>query len=231
MKKSKNVWILTAVVTGVFIALFFAIPFPKNVVAWVAFIFEMIALAAQPYFLSKAFRNGTELKSKVYGFPVFKVGCTYLAAQSAITLLCIIVGCFVGNELWWLPFVLSTLAVAYGTVGLIVTDSTRNIIEDIDRTVTVDTAFIDTLKADTTVIRGLCAGTEAAKAAERLCDDARFSDPVSNASLKALEDQIASEVYELKASLMSGGSVEATDKIEHITLLLGERNTKTKIMK
>ena len=60
-----------------------AIPTSKNAAFWIAYIFTVVALAAQIVLWKRTFGH-KELKSKFLGFPIVHIGIVYLIAQIAV---------------------------------------------------------------------------------------------------------------------------------------------------
>ena len=85
-KRQKQLAAILAIVAVVFTVAVFLIPFPKDGVFWIAYAAEIIALALQILFFKAAFDNDEELKSKVLGFPVIRVGYLYLGIQTVVSL-------------------------------------------------------------------------------------------------------------------------------------------------
>ena len=60
-----------------------AIPTSKNAAFWIAYIFTVVALAAQIVLWKRTFGH-KELKSKFLGFPIVHIGIVYLIVQIAV---------------------------------------------------------------------------------------------------------------------------------------------------
>lgn len=64
MKNKIRSWSVLGVIFAVYTVLALALPFEKNAVLWVSYIFGVIAIAAQFYVLQVAFYKETTVKSE-----------------------------------------------------------------------------------------------------------------------------------------------------------------------
>ena len=102
MEKNNNrPIILLGIVAAVYLVLALAIPFPKNNAAyWISFLFGLLAVGAQAYVMKTAFDKGEPLRSKFYGYPIAKIGVTYLAVQVVVSFLFMAMGFFFAVPAW-----------------------------------------------------------------------------------------------------------------------------------
>ncbi|MGN0687658.1 MAG: hypothetical protein ACI4KA_06100 [Oscillospiraceae bacterium] len=226
-------YITAAILAVVFTLIILIIPFDKSVISWMGYVFELIAIAAQLLFMEVAFKdNSAELKSKVYGFPIFRIGYIYLGVQTVVTLICLIAGAFLDDgEGWWVVAVVEIVIVAAAAIGLIGTTEARELVEQAEIAVMVDTSFIDGLKVDMTSLCNMCMGRPCGSAVEKLSDTIRYSDPVSVPELKAVEESIRSAVMMLRTTVMEGNDDAAIQQCANITMLMNDRNIRVKTLK
>ena len=83
-------------------------PFAKNGVFWLAYVFGVIAIAAQIYVYPKAF-EGESARSKFYGFPIAKLSTIYLIVQLILSILCMAISKVLPT---WVPVVFIVLLAA-----------------------------------------------------------------------------------------------------------------------
>lgn len=96
MKQEKNIirsWIVLGILLVCYNVVVFFIPFRKNALFAVSWLFTMLAIAAQIYVIRTAFCNGKSVKSKFYGFPIAKLGMGYLAVQLVLSFAFMALGC------------------------------------------------------------------------------------------------------------------------------------------
>lgn len=131
-KNSARWWVIWAVVLAVYNVIVFAVPFPKNAVFFVSWVFSLIAIAAQVYVIRTAFYKGESTTSKFYGFPIAKLGVLYLIVQLALGLMFMALGFALTIPLW-VPLVLYIVLLGAAAVGLISTEATRDEIVQQDK--------------------------------------------------------------------------------------------------
>ena len=67
-KKKKSIILVYGILFVMFNVVYFIIPFKKNNVTWIEYVFCLIAIIASLVITLYAFNNGENLKSKVYCF-------------------------------------------------------------------------------------------------------------------------------------------------------------------
>ena len=222
-KKFKSIVAVFAIVFFVFVVLFACIPFHKNMASWIEFIFTLISIAGSFAIVLLAFKNGTNPVSRVYGFPILKVGVFYLAAQLVVCVIICIVAAFVDVPAW-IALLCSLLIFAVAAIGVIATDNTRDFVENLDQKTEEATKNTARFRISTAGLADRCSDPELKKALAKLSEEFRFSDPVSSESTLEMEKSIAVRVEELKAKLASGDQVEIKEIIRQISDQLAERN-------
>ena len=233
MTKKYTSLIIAGILAVAFTAIILIIPFEKSAISWMGYAFELVAIAAQLLFIKVAFKDNTiELKSKLYGYPIFRIGYIYLGVQTVVSVICLIAGAFLEDgELWWLVAVIEILVVAAAAIGLIATVETREIVERTEFAVVVDTVFIDGLKIEMTTLNSLCAGKPCGSAVEKLYEQVRYSDPVSVPELKAVEDGVYNAVMQLKSLVAEGNDDSIIQQCNTVSIMMADRNNRVKTLK
>ena len=222
-KKSKSVIAIYAIILVVYIIGFLIIPFNKIAASWISFAFTIIAIAASLFVFNQAFNSKETLVSKIYGYPIFRVGAVYALAQLAIGIVICAIGAFVAVP-YWVALLLSIIMLGAAAIGVIITDNTRDLVEHVDETVKVDTEVVTNFQINIAGIVDCCEDSNLKLELEKLNDAFRFSDPVSNAKTKEAEDKINVLLNELKANVESNNISESTTLVRKITNALAERN-------
>ena len=222
-KKSKSVIAIYAIILVVYIIGFLIIPFNKIAASWISFAFTIIAIAASFFVFNQAFNSKETLVSKIYGYPIFRVGAVYALVQLAIGTVICAIGAFVAVP-YWVALLLSIIMLGAAAIGVIITDNTRDLVEHVDETVKVDTEVITNFQIDIAGVVDCCEDSNLKSELEKLNDAFRFSDPVSNAKTKEAEDKINVLLNELKATVESNNISESTALVKKITNTLAERN-------
>jgi hypothetical protein len=228
-KSKKSVIAVYAIVFVVFNVLYFAIPFNKTASTWVCYGASLLSIILGYGITEYAFKNTDTLQSKVYGFPVFRIGYIYFAVQTVFSI--IMFGINAYKEVpAWVAVVFSVLILAGALIGVIATDNTRDVIEKQEQQDRAKTKAITYFKLDVDNLVDMCSDGELKKRIEKLADTLKYSDPVSADELRALENQISNEIASL-GTLINTNPDYAKEKVTHIENLLADRNRRCKALK
>lgn len=221
--KSKNSkgYLIFGILFALISVIAFVIPTLKTATFWVAYIFTVVAFAAQIFLWKKALEKNEELKSKFLGIPVVHVGIVYLVLQV------IAFAVFTVFPLLpvWSVIVVCAIILGISAVCMITADVAIEEIERVEAKVQNKVFYIKTLQADVELLADAEKDATVKIELLGLAKKIRFSDPMSSEELTAIEEQITEKVSELKV---------ADDKIpliNGITMLLAERNKKCKLLK
>lgn len=230
-KKDKSLIAVYAVALVIYILTFAIVPFPKNSgAAWIAFVFTVLAFAVSYFMTKEAFFDDTPIVSKVYGYPIFRIGIIYLAVQVIFSIIILSVGFFTKVP-YWTVLLPSVVFLGLAAVGFIATDNARDIIQKSDSDIKEAVKSAELFKADMAGITDLCENPDIKKKLEILEDAFRYSDPVSSEATKNLEISISGGIAELRDMIASSNNDIITAKIKDINNLLNERNRICKMNK
>ena len=233
MKKiTKNYLLIIAIILVVYSVLVFVIPFTKmNMATFViSYIASVIALLSQVYVAYIAFKGEDNLTSKVYGFPIIKLGYIYLGIQFALSILFYILGAFIDVPVW-ICIVLYVLVLGLAAVGLITTSTYKEAIEEIEVKKEDNKVFIKELRRDTLVYSSKIKDQTTKDLFDKFLDIVRYSDPVSNENLKEIENEINSKYEEIKVLVSHDNYLVANKEIENLIDLVNRRNLMCKEFK
>lgn len=228
-KKTLSFLIVFAVILVMYNVVFFAVPFPKTGAAWAEYAFSMLAIIGGAGISYYAFSKGGNLKSKVYGFPVFRMGYIYAAVQLIFGIAICIIGFFADVPMW-IPLVVSVIILGLSAIGVIAADSARDVIEAQEEQVRTATKPMQTFRLDMQYIADSCKDERLKIKLNSLSEKFRYSDPVSCDELKEQEEKLRSEVSELEA-LVNADTEKAAELAEKAELHLADRNRRCKELK
>ena len=230
MSKNKiRVIAFAAIALVVFNVIAFVIPIPKSAVFWVAYIFGMLAIAAQLLFMNVAFSGKEDIRSKFYGFPIARIGVIYGACQLLLSFAAMALGAFIPV---WVPVVVFVIIAAAAGVGLISTDMVREEIEKQDEKLVKDVSRMRSLQSKMNVlISQTDAGGELKTALDKLADEIKYSDPVSSSATEQIEDELNFNIEELQKAIVDGDNVSALTICKKTSGILAERNRLCKLNK
>ena len=230
MSKNKiRVITFAAIALVVFNVIAFVIPIPKSAVFWVAYIFGMLAIAAQLLFMNVAFSGKEDIRSKFYGFPIARIGVIYGACQLLLSLAAMALGAFIPV---WVPVVVFVIIAAAAGVGLVSTDMVREEIEKQDEKLVKDVSRMRSLQSKMNVlISQTDAGGELKTALDKLADEIKYSDPVSSSATEQIEDELNFNIEELQKAIVDDDNVSALTICKKTSGILAERNRLCKLNK
>jgi hypothetical protein len=222
-KKTKSLLAIYAILLFVLVILFAAIPFRKIAAGWIAFVFCIVSIVIGFFITIYAFKKDEEPISKVYGFPVFRVGALYTIAQLLVGVIVCVIGSVVIVPVW-IVLVISIILLAVAAIGVIATDNTRDIITEQDASVAESTKQVTLFNLDIANVIDCCSKPEIKADLGKLAEEFRYSDPVSSDETKEIETVIADKICILKDSLTTDSDEALKAKILEIKNSLAERN-------
>lgn len=229
-KKSLSLIAVYAIAAVIYILAFAIVPFPKNSgAAWISFVFSVLAFFASFVMTQRAFFNDAPIVSKVYGYPIFRIGIIYLAAQVVFSLIILTVGFFVKVP-YWISLLLSVFMLGLAAVGFIATDNAKDIVEKIDDETNVETKTVEVFNANIADIIDSCKNADIKKELDFLAEKFRFSDPVSSENTKEIENQIQMLLAKLN-TVINQNYDESKTIIKQLTNALNKRNRICKMNK
>lgn len=230
-KKQKQTAIILGIAIVVLTVIVFVIPFHKGGTFWVAYISELLAIALQIPIFKLAYDNADDLKSKVLGFPIFRVGYIYLGVQTIASVILFALGGIFQSFPIWISIVLCMLILAFAIVGSIAADIAREEVTKIEEVQHVDTRFIKEMRIKSQNLVGRTNNTELKKKLESLAEDFKYSDPVSSDAIKDYENKISAKISVLEEYLSADDYERAEKVCVELKQILSDRNAACKLNK
>lgn len=226
-KNNSRIWIILGIIAIVFSVIAFAVPFPKEGNFWIAYAAELIAIALQVPIFKTAYDNAIDLKSRVLGFPVFRVGYIYLGIQTVLSLALLGLG-FIDDFPVWIGFILCVIVLAAALICSISVDMARNKIVQIESVQSNDTITIKQLRTRSENLINKTSDTELRSRLEKLAESFRYSDPVSSPKLYTIEQNLMGCFTQLETTVMNGNSSDAAILCQQVENVLNDRNNACK---
>lgn len=223
MKKVYSAIAVHLIIALTLTLLFVLIPFDKQAVSWIAYAFAMVALVGNLAIDWVAFRNAKTLKSKLYGFPIFRLGIIYVCTQLAVSIVFIVVGAFVKVP-FWASLLASLLLVALTAIGTIVGDNLHDTLEHIEEKGADSTKRFVALQNRALDINDKCVNSDLKDIMQELVEKFKYGDPVSSDATKEIEDDIAEQLAILDGLVAAGDAEKAIESIKAILNLLSSRS-------
>ena len=222
-KRIKSILLVYAIVMLVYIVLVTVIPFSKPAASWIVFAFTILSFALGAAISIYAFDKGNTLVSKFYGYPIFRVGFLYTIVQMVTSVLIFAVGAFV-NIPYWVGLSISILILGIALVGILVTDNTRDYVEEIDTKNLIATRILTRFNIDIADILDICNNSEVYEPLKKLNEKFKYSDQVSSPSTEEKEEEIKQEIEKLKSIINKESTEIVINEIKLISNLLSSRN-------
>lgn len=229
-KNNSRIWIILGIIAIVFSVIAFAVPFPKEGVFWIAYVAELIAIALQVPLFKAAYDNTVDLKSRVLGFPIFRVGYIYLGIQTVLSLALFGLG-FIDGFPVWIAVILCVIVLAVALIGSISVDMARNRIVQIESVQSADTTNIRQLRTMSDNLINKTNDTELRSRLEKLAELFRYSDPVSSPKLYVIEQNLMGCFSQLESAVMNGNASDAVILCQQVENALNDRNNACKNFK
>lgn len=222
-KRTHSLITVYAIILVFYVLAFLVIPFEKGAVAWSSFAFTVVSVLISGAVCGSAFGKSETMVSKIYGFPVFRVGALYALVQLGLGVVFCIIASFVEVYLW-IPVLLYAALFCAAFVGIIATDNARDIIEGLDQKLKNDTVNNQMFRLNVSVIANECEDSVVKNELVKLEEKFRFSDPVSSPATLAIEESMKIMVNDLRSGINKLSQEESLAIIKKISNKLEERN-------
>ncbi len=234
MKLGKKVVLLTLVIYAIIAALLNLIMFtvfkPWNLdsdnlkaVFWFAYAFVMLALVLQVIALfTGRFDSGVE--SVFFGFPLVKVSWFYLIITTILSVAFMILVAFGVEVPLVLVIVLECLLLGLYLIAFIISYLHKSAVVQIDKTIKKNVFAIRTLVSDVEIMAESVTDMQMKAKLNKLAEDIRYSDPMTNEYVAELDLQLKDAIAELEVYVNDGDYVTAEAKIRQSQILVSKRN-------
>ncbi|MBP0954315.1 MAG: hypothetical protein J6M90_01570 [Oscillospiraceae bacterium] len=231
MTKNRNqIYLIFAAIAVLFTVIAFAVPFNRNAVFFISYVFGLAAIALQIPFFKAAFDNRESIRSKVLGFPVFRVGYIYLGVQLVLSLLLMILSTAVPVFPVWAAVVLCAIVVCGAFICGMGADIARDAVERVEQTASVNTSAMMDMRSRSSVLASRVADADVKKALQSLADNFRFADPVSSEGTENADRNLDNALAALE-SAVTDRTDDIAELCANVQNALDERNTIAKMRK
>lgn len=226
-KHKTRINLILGIILAVFLVLMFALPFFRNNIFWVSFLFGVISIGIQFYVQLKA-DEGNQAVSKFYRFPIARIGLLYMAVQLVLCLLMSALGQWVPLQMVVIIYV---IVIAIAAIGLIAADTMREEVETLDRKLADNISFMRNLRSKVGMIISQCEMEDVRNEIERFAENLRFSDPMSSDAIKEIEQELFYCVDDLQKNIINNDAKAAIALCRRADAILAERNQQCKLNK
>ncbi|MBQ8546313.1 MAG: hypothetical protein IJ437_05180 [Clostridia bacterium] len=132
----------------------------------------------------------------------------------------------------WLGIIICAIILAVNIIAVLKAAVAIDAVEAIDKKIKVKTMFIKMLTADAEALMiNTASSEELAPLTKKVYEAVRYSDPMSDDALMAVEDKITAKFNEFSESVNEGNAETAEANAKVLLTYITERNTKCKILK
>lgn len=223
-KKVKQILTILAILATAFIIISFVLPVKKGIIFFISLIFGLISFAIQIPVFKLAFDKCETLKSKILGFPVFRVGYIYLATQITASIIFYIIGTASKKFPVGIEIAIFVLILFGALICSISADMARNEVERIEEEQIKNTETIKNLRIRSANAVNMTNDSILKKELEKLADDFRYSDPMSVGPVAEIDFNIEITFSELEKELNAGNADSALSVCQKLRTDISQRN-------
>ena len=193
---------------------------------WIGYVFITLMFFAQLICACVGLNVGT---SKKLFYKVYMLVASYLglAASFVIGGVCI----FFNDITYWIGTILCAIVFAVTLIAVIVATIVFGAVAKADKKNKSQTFFIKTMTANASTLMSQAASEEAKAVCSRIYDAFRYSDPMSNEALGGIEEQITSKYALLSEAVQANEVDNASSIANELITLIGDRNSRCKLLK
>lgn len=231
-KKTLRYILIVCIMLLIYNVLVWVIPFPKKDITTfvISYVASLFAIIAQPIIYGITIKENDILKSKIYGWPIVRVGYIYCIIQLLISVVIYVIGAFLTIPCW-IPIVLCVVLFGLSFIGMIITDTYKNEIKKIEECAPETKKFVLDLRLDVEMLSRKNTNEPLHSKLMSFAELVKYSDPVSCDALNEIEDEINRKYIEIKELIRENKEIEAINKLNEIYLLMEERNQRCKSTK
>lgn len=219
------------IVAAIFSAVVFLAPFDKSEPTfWIGYIAELLAIAVQIPVFKLAYPVGTDLKSKVLGYPLFKIGISYLVVQTIISAVLIILGDG-GNVPVWLACLICIAVFGIAMLFGMSANMARTAITNLETTTAMNTGLMKSLALRANNLTNKTTDPALQSELKKLAEKITYSDPVSSPAIADAEYKLSTLFGQLESAVCSAQYSGVKELCKSVNIALDDRNTACKASK
>lgn len=161
-------------------------------------------------------------------YPFYKYAVIYMGVEIVLSAIFMIID---NSDAWVWAFLLQFITFVVFSILIVSCFMAKSMIQEVTKKVEISTSFIKSLRIEVEMISQTATDGQVKAAFAKLAEAVRYSDPVSNSALSDLENSLASEINDAKMFIACGDNSSAMNCCNKASMLLLERNKRTKMMK
>ena len=193
---------------------------------WVTWTFVIVSFIGNIVGAFFAFK-GDNLKKVFLNIPLIVINWSSLIVMLLIGIVLILIpGCPA-----WVSAIVCSVVLAINVVSIVKAMWAAETISNIDENVKAQTSFKKNLTVDADDILARAKSDEVKAECKKVYEAIRYSDPMSNEALSAIEEKITLKMDELSSVVGADDAEKAKEIADEIIILVGDRNKKCKALK
>ena len=193
---------------------------------WVGYIFITLAFIGQLICAYIAFK-ADNLQKFFYNVPLIRISRIGLVLTAILGTLCMAIP----NLPNWIGVILCLAVLAFTAISVIKATAAGDIVSGIDEKIESKASFIKALTADAEALMSAAKTPELKAEVKKVYEAIRYSDPMSNAALEEINEQIQNQFSVFADSVKAEDSDLASSYSDELIILIDNRNKKCKLMK
>ena len=193
---------------------------------WIGYLFIDIAFAGQLCCSYIAFKD-ENLQKTFYNVSLILVSYIALVSMLIAGSLCMVIPFFPV----WLSVVICVLVASISASIILVTCFVINVVSGIDNEIKTKTFAIKTLTADAEHLLSVAQSFELKKECEKVYENLRYSDPMSNTALSEINEQIQRQFGSFESAVNSSDLELTIAECEELLNLIDKRNKRCRLLK
>ena len=232
MKKNFKFYLIGWVVLlGLFNALAFVIPaWPTlekfTASFWIGWGTTIAAFFGQLICSWVSFKDDSAEKT-FFNISLFTVSYAGLITMFVVAMICIIVTPLP----YWVAAIACAIVLAANIFAIIKAKVAIDHVEKVDEKVKVQTFFIKSLTVDADTLMAMAKSDVAKAECKKVYEAIRYSDPMSNDALAAVESQITVKFAAFSDAVKADEADKVAELANELCILVGDRNKKCKLLK
>jgi hypothetical protein len=195
---------------------------------WISYVFMLLAFGMAALTFIYLGKSGMILRDWLFGYPIIYHCAIYIAVEMVASVIFMLLEYDVE---WVLPLVIQILLMGVYAVFMLSCFASKTAITQVGDKVEKKTRYIALLQAEVQVLCQKCEDPALKAELQKLAENIRFSDPMSNDALSDLESKLSEVIMACGEALDSGNLTLAAELQQKAAGMLVERNAKCKALK
>lgn len=193
---------------------------------WVGYAFIVLSFIGQLICAYVALKE-KNAKKLFYRLPLITISYSATVVSVIVGALCMAIP-FIPT---WVGVVVCLLILAFSVVSVLSAQIAADLVEKTDDQIKAQTFFIKSLTADAQTLMTKAASEQAKAEVKNVYEAIRYSDPMSNDALSAIEQEIASHFAALSNAVEKNDLHEIKQAANDVLILVNNRSQKCKLLK